>query len=276
MDNFDKSLDALLDSLYADETVAKSEETNEEVIEKGDAETIKIAEKKRNSGARMEVTEDKEELADEAIAKVKKTKKDKDGENGRTKQISDVPETDMDGSRAKGYDHVQMKNDKTPEISDKGTMVKSQNAISDEEYAEFQAFKKSQEAAKEEELKKAQESEEAERLEKAIVASGLREENAELRKSLEETQSLVKSLANQPVQRKSVSNVQAIEKSFSEGSAPKAPQSNTLSKSDVLDAAEELVKSKQLTVEDVIELENTGFIADPNKRRTLENYCSKK
>lgn len=281
----EKTVDELLDALYGEsEVVEKSETSEEEVIEKADAETIKIAEKKRVAGDRMEVTKDKEELADEAMKKVKKTKKDEEGDGGRPKEVQDVPENDEDGQRAKGYDHVQMEQKKTPDISEKGTMVKSQEsddvvAISKEEYAAYAAFKKSQEAAKEEELKKAQEDKEQEKLQKAIsaVTSGLREENAELRKSLEETQALIKSLASKPVQRKSVSNVQAIEKSFADvESAGEAPRSEPLSKSQVLDAAEELVKSKEFTVEDVIELENTGFILNPAKRQRLEEFVNKK
>jgi len=94
-----------------------------------------------------------------------------------------------------------------------------------------------------------------------------------LKKSLEEQTTLIKSIANKPQKSKAVTSVQAIEKSFgSEGE----PKEESLNKAELLDIAEELIKAKKLTVEQVIELENTGYIFDETARGVLEREVKRR
>ena len=108
------------------------------------------------------------------------------------------------------------------------------------------------------------------------VMSGMRAENDELKKSLEEQANLIKSIANRPQRRKSVDNIQALEKAFESEEDANTPKQESFSKSEMMDVAEELVKAGQLTVEQAIELDDTGYIFDPNARKVLENALRKK
>jgi hypothetical protein len=150
-------------------------------------------------------------------------------------------------------------------VPNETTVEKSTFEISKED---FEILKKAKTQKVEEELRKAKK-EQTTLIKSAIfdATSALRKENEQLRKSFQETQELIKSMARKPQPRKSVAGVQVLEKSF-EGQ--EAAQSNTFSKSEMLDVAEALVKSKQLSVEDVIELEDTGYIYNPASRAKLE------
>ncbi len=144
----------------------------------------------------------------------------------------------------------------------------------DEDYADFLAFKKSKEVRKEEELKKA-ESEKMESLIKSVVAKTSAKYESkieELSKALQEQSTLVKAMARQPQSSKSITSVEALTKSVHE----EETSGGFFSKSEMLDAAEELMKKGGLTVDHVIELENGGFIYDPQARKNLENYLSKR
>lgn len=98
------------------------------------------------------------------------------------------------------------------------------------------------------------------------ATSSFRKENDELRKQVEKATDLVKAFAKKPQPRKSISSLAALEK----GGQSYEEAQRFFSKDEKLDAAEELVKSKELTIEDVIELENTGTLADPAKRAKIE------
>lgn len=273
-EELNKSIDELIDAYFV-------EPEEEESFEKADSSYI---------------AEDSEETADEAVGKAPKMQKDEARGAGRSRDIHDQPQVDNDGKREKAYDDGISNDQKEDEpdesdqvaavdqTSSKGRMsskpakpkmrpfMKSESGeeveISEEEYAEFQAFKKSQEeAAKEEELKKARS--EQEDLIKSAVNEALRkssEEIEELKKSLSESNALIKAMAKQPREPKSVTGISALQKSVD----PETEGPKSFSKSEMLDAAEELAKSKSLPMEAVIELENTGYISNPEYRKLVE------
>lgn len=261
-ENLNKSIDAMIDELFA-EKIDKS----------------------------LDVASMASTTADAVVKQAPKAQNDDSRGAGRPKQISDVPETDEDGKRAGEYDasisqdqkasdqpeasQVKMAGqDKGAQTADKGPMMKS---ISADEYAQFEAFKKAQTAkAEDEKLKKAQE--ENKNLLKAVVKEAtaqITKENEQLRKSLEETQSLVKAMAERPQRRKSIDGIQSLEKSQRDEDKQ---EQTTFSKSEMLDAAEELVMKKSTSFRDehLIELENTGYIFDPSARSALENFVKNK
>lgn len=255
-----KSIDSLIDELFAEPEAPKAE-----AVEKSDM----IKEQKPQK-----------ETADEAIKQVPKGEKDEARGAGRPKQISDVPQNDTDGARAGEYDgkiteketDATAKKKEDDQVKVPEQMKKSENTLSDEEYAEYKELKKARKAArKEEELRKSQ-AVQVDLIKSAVVdaTSSLRKENEDLRKSLQETSELVKAIANKPQKSKAVTNVQAVEK------FQKSASSTNFSKAEILDVAEDLVKSKQLTVEHVIELENNGYIYDPEARGTLERAMNRR
>lgn len=267
--------DTLIDSLI-DEVFMKSDsEENPETSSEEDLEKAKSSAMADGSSADDPKSP---KTADEG-EKPKKPKSEEEDERGRPKEVSDVPDTDTDGNRAKGYDHIQKPNSETPKTSAKGTVVKS-FTISEEDYELLQKAKADQ---KEEALQKAKQ-EQAD-LMKSIVNEAVdraaQEKNAEieeLKKSLDETKNLVKLMADQPNPSKAVTNVQAIEKSFKDidNDGEEKPQVQRLSKSQMMDVAEDLVKSKELTDEQFIELDDTGYIFDAQARKRLEQACAKK
>lgn len=260
-DNLNKSIDAYIDDLFAEKPVEKS----------------------------LEIAQMASTKADDVMKTAPKSQDDASRGAGRPNQISDVPSTDLDGKREGEYDgsiaskqkedepketdQVKMGGqDKGEQKKDTGPMMKS---ISEAEYAEFQAMKKAQaEKQKEEVLRKAKE-EQKDLIKSAVkeVTAGIVKENTELKKSLAETQELVKAMAERPQRRKSIDGLQALEKSQSEEQGP-----TSFSKSEMLDVAEELVMKKSMDFRDehLIELENTGFIFDKRARETLENALKNK
>ena len=254
-----KSIDAMIDDLFAEETP----------VEKS-----------------IDISKDAKTTADAAVNQAPKGQDDDKRGAGRPKQISDVPKTDTDGKRAKKYDDDITENEDkemSPEESKKQadknrsdqTMKKS---ISDEEYAEYQELKKAkEEAEKAEELKKAEEAQ-ADLIKSAVAeaTSKISEENEELKKSLKETQEMVKAMAERPQRRKSVSNIQAVEKGQSaDEAAAGGSQGESFSKSEMLDAAEELALNKscpEFKIDHVTELEQTGYIYEPHVRKIFEDH----
>lgn len=237
-ENLIKSIDAMIDEMFKDE------------LEKS-----------------IDIAKDAEETADEAIAKAPACQND-DKNPGRPKQISDVPAKDQDGKRAKDYDSSISEKQKESDL-DEADQVKEKNQIkkslNDAERAELESFRKAK-AEKESELKKAEAEKAQENLFKSIIektASRYEQKIEDLQKSLKEQADLVKAIAKTPNQPKSITNISALEKSYTED------KSDTFTKSEMLDAAEELVKSGELRVEHVIELENNGFIYNTEARNKL-------
>lgn len=276
-EDLSKSIDALLDEVFSEEV---------------------------NKGSPLDLAQDSKTTADAAVAAAPAMQKDEARGAGRPKQISDVPQTDMDGRRASEYDGAiaDAKKEDEPEetnqspaidqVSGKGHMAEASKApkmapfkkseeISDEEYKEFLEFKKSKAAeaekvAKAEELRKSlsakKEQEDLVKSEIAKATSKLSKENDELRKSFKETQDLIKAMASQPVRAKSVTNIEALEKSTNkETSGPE-----TFSKSEVLDAAFELAKSGKIKDVVVSEIEMTNRTSDSEARAKIEQYLEGK
>lgn len=276
MDELNKSIDTLIEDIFG-ETVEKASEN-------------------------FEVANASKTTADAVMAEVPKSENDESRGAGRPKDDHDVPDTDEDGNKAKGYEAVQSDQAEVEpdeakkqahavtQISKEGHMGEKASmkdprlskSVSNEEYAEFEAFKKSKaeeekkakEKAKKEEMKKSEDLRKAEQenLIKASVEAALaplKRENEQLRKSFEEQGSLLKAMAGQPRQSKSVTHIEVLEKA----QAPQAKfqgQSESFSKSELLDAAEELFQKGKLPVEAAIELDNTGTILNPSHRRMVE------
>lgn len=270
-----KAIDELIDEVFVEEEVEKS----------------------------IDIAKDAEETADEAVGKAPKGQKDEARGAGRPKQISDVPQTDMDGRRESKYDDStterEGKEDEPEETEQSPSMDQTQEKkrmggkpkapemrpfkkseeeasirqLSEEEYAEYLEFKKSkaEEAAKAEELKKAEEMKKAEEKQESLVKAAVEEATSELRKSLDEANALIKAIAKQPVRAKSVTGIEALEKSQEEEKGPE-----TFSKSEMLDAAEELVKSGLIKSDVVTELEMTGYVYDGASRTLIEKQLQKK
>ena len=282
-EDLNKSIDALIDAYFVD-----GDDSNESV-EKSDQSMI---------------AQDSKTTADAAVNQAPKAQDDDSRGAGRPSQISDVPKNDQDGQRAKNYDDDISENDDKEEDSPEKDQVpsidqtsegqgrlqskpaapkmrpfmKSENGeeieISEDEYKEFQAFKKSQEEKAAEDLKKA-EAQKQEDLIKSAVDEALSKSNqeiADLKKSLDESNALVKAMASQPQQPKTVTGIDALEK----GMDPDMAGPQTFSKAELLDAAESLVMEKSLPMEAVIELENTGSLANPQHRALVERKLSQK
>lgn len=223
--------------------------------------------------------------ADEAIKKAPKAQKDESRNAGRPEQISDVPEKDKDGDRTGEYDkditENKNKEDEPKEKDQVKTPDQMKKSVSDEEWAEFEAFKKSK--------KEAADKEKAEVLAKAqkeafqSVAEELRKsfesKTEELKKSLTEMQKrndeqsvIIKAMAKQPMPSKSVTGIGELKKGYDDSvEAPK-----TFSKKEITDAALELRKSNKLSDADVIELDTFGHSANPKIRSLVENYLKNK
>lgn len=273
-EKLEKSIDAFLDELFAEET-EQVVESNDETVEKAMPETIKIAEEKGGDKKRMEVASDAKTTADEG-EQAPKSKDEKDGENGRSIDMSNVQHRKANGESTGSYDATITKPAKAPQHETtiaKGESEEENNEVklSKAEYEEYMSLKKAQESAKEEDLKKAFRVEQEELIKSAIsqATNSMKSENEELRKALTETRDLVKAMANKPQARKSISSINAVEKSFNSNGEEVA---KSYTKNDLLDAAEELAKSKQIRDEEVIELENSGYIYNQESRKKIETW----
>lgn len=258
-----KSIDTLIDELFAEE------------VEKS-----------------IDIKQDAKTTADAALASVPGSENDASRGAGRPKQISDVPSNDEDGKREGSYDASISEKEsdqgdeneeakkQAPSIdqnSEKGRIAHSPKApesapfkksLSEEQFEEYQALKKS--ASQAEELRKAEQTKkENETLVKSAVAAAtesIRKENEELKKSIQTTQELVKAMASQPRQSKSITGLEALEKSV----RPEDKGEETFSKSDILDAAFDLAKAGKISDVVVSEIEMTGRVVDSTARRLIE------
>lgn len=283
-DELNKSIDLLLDEVFGEsETTEKS----------------------------IDIAKDAKTTADAVMASVPGSQDDASRGAGRPKAISDVPNKDQDGKRDGQYDasisqaHGDEENEEAKkqakavdQCSSQGHMAQSPKAprsapfkksdgteVSEEDFRAFEAFQKSQKEeaekqasakAKEEELRKAEDNRKhSEDLIKSAVAqatSKLAKENEELRKSVQETNALVKAMAAQPMPSKSITNIQALEKSI----RPEEKGDETFSKSDILDAAFDLAKAGKISSNIVSEIEMTGRCSDASARQAIEKYLESK
>jgi hypothetical protein len=267
-----KSAEELIDELFMEE------ETSEEVLEV--TEEVEKACKKDVTQDLLDGSKSKEKMEDPGSNKtladqVKVAKPKKDDPESRPEEVSDVPDEDEDGKRAKGYDSIQKPNSKTPDVSPKGTFVKADTVEVSKE--DFEFLKKAKAEKQEEELRKAKE--EQIDLIKAEVEAKTEKLNAEvenLKKSLEESNKLVKAMASKPQAPKSITNIAALEKSFKdEGNELGDNKANSFSKSEILDACEELVKSEKISMEDAISFETLGSMSKDGQIE-VEKYLKRK
>lgn len=243
----------------------------------------------------LEKSADSKTKADDAVNAAPKGQDDDKRGAGRPDQISDVPKTDKDGKRSGDYDKDIAKKQKEEENAEAKKQVKEKNQIkkSEEEAAAaaasdentnedleksereeleaFRAAKKDQEA---EEFKKAEEDKQEDLIKSVVekVSTRYEEKIENLTKSLNEQTELVKAIANKPQQSKSITNIEAMEKSTHEEGANR----DSFTKSEMLDAAEELFHKGEIRDTEVIELENNGFILNPESRAKVEKALLKK
>lgn len=270
----EKDLELNVDSLI-DEWFGKSEDSEEEKKkkkQKGQMEEL-IGEPKESSQMKDGQDSGKSQQSADSGEKPAEPPTEKDGQNGRPKDPSNMDHRDADG--ASGMDYPSAVSSSSSEPAHETTVAKSDKIeISKEDFEILQKAKKDRE---EEVMRKAKQ-EQADLI-KSVVASAvaeatkpLREENSKLSKKLDDAGKILTAIRKQPRQQKSITKVGAIEKSFG---GDQSEEQTTFSKAEMLDAAEELVKSKKITVEQAIELENNGYIFDPNARRALEQHLKK-
>jgi hypothetical protein len=281
--------------------------TNEDLNKSIDLLLEEVFSEEVSKGSPLDLAADSKTTADAAIASAPAMQDDASRGAGRPKQISDVPKNDQDGKRDGAYDasiagtQAEDEPEETKkqikaidQVSTAGHMASKPVApktapfkksdgteISDSEYAEFQAFKKSQadaaEAAKKsEDLRKAESAKrDQEDLVKSAVAAAtakLTKDNEDLRKSFKETSDLIKAMASQPVRSKSITGIDVLEKSL----APEDKGPEAFTKNDILDAAFELAKSGKIADTVVSEIEMTGRVSDAGARQTIEKFLEKK
>lgn len=216
--------------------------------------------------------------ADAAVKEAPKAQKDEARNAGRPKQISDVPQEDQDGKREGKYDSDITENEDKedePEETKQVSAPSMKKSVSEEEWAEFQAWKEAQAEEEQEVVKsEADETPNFEELIKSQVESLMKSKNEEieeLKKSLNETTELVKAMADTPMPQKSIDNIEYFEKG--------GKQEKTFSRQEMLDTAFDMALRKSHPDFDdlhVTELENTGTISDPNARRALENELKRR
>lgn len=256
-----------------DEYFAKPESTPEDKPEDKPDEAVEKAVKKdpMNTGGSKGKADDGEQP--------KKPKDEEDGERGRPKDPSKMSSRDSQGDAKMEYDKDVASPAKKP--SHETTVAKSEKdekedsetrEISKEDYEFLQKAKKKD---KEEQLQKMQK-EQIDLMKSAMVdvIKPIEERLEKSEKENSELKELVKSISNKPRSRKSIANIQAIEKGFGANEDSETPE--TFSKSEKIDAAEELFKKGHMRMEDVTEVEMTGTLEDPRKRALVEQQLSGK
>ena len=206
--------------------------------------------------------------ADEVLAAVVVPSKD---DKDKPKQISDVPQTDTDGSREGTYDSTI-----TSPVAEVAPVEAATPAgpsiLTKSEKEELEAFR-AEKLMKAEILKKAEAQKAQDLLIKSAVldaTAALKAEVEALRKSFTEQSQLVKSFANTPAPAKSIARVEVIEKSMQP-----APRKEFISKADKLNAAERLLKAGKISEDDIYELEMTGNIYNKASRNLIEEEINK-
>lgn len=273
-----KSIDSLIDALFTEESPSQGEEKVEKAASAMDA----IVGAPKQAKEEKDPNKNSPTTADAGIAGADEGEEDEKAgkKRGRPNDLSQPSMRDASGASRGSYDASIAQGNSNTSTSEQSQVqppahMKKAVEISPEDFELLQKAKADQEKARQEEtLRKARE--ERETLVKAAVEEatrGLRDENAALRKSVDEMSTLIKSMAKKPQARKSVSSIQALEKSFS---GPEGERQEAFSKSEMLDVAEELAKAKKIPMECVIELEDTGFIYNPAHRSVLEAALRKR
>lgn len=248
------------------------------------------------SSENFEVAPAAKTTADKVMAEVPGSQDDAARGAGRPKDDHDVPKTDTDGNAAKGYDAVQagQAEVENPEAKQAGAATQisgegrlgekkhmtdprlSKSLEEDPEYKEFLAFKKAKK--EQEDLKKADDLKKAQTdLIKSAVEQALtpyKKENEDLRKAFQQQSDLLKAIAGQPREAKSITSIDVVEKSLDPSGQPRK-EAGEFTRKEKLDAAEALVMKKSLPADAVIELENTGTVYNAEWRRLIEEELQK-
>jgi len=252
-EEMNKSIDSMIDELFGDK------------IEKA-----------------IETAKDAKATADEVLKDLPKCEDDSKRED-RPAQISEIPKVDMDGKRDGDYDQditEKQKEEESKEVKDQSNAV----VLNKSEKEELELLRK-EKMEREKEIKKAETERERDELIKAIVektttqtslkydtiVNEMKKAIEDLKKTNEDQSKLIKSFAKIPSKPKSITSIEALEKSANVSS-----KSEFFSKSEIMDVAESLVKSKKLKAEHLIELENCGNIFDTEAKSILENELMKK
>ncbi len=276
-----------------------SKKTSEELNKSIDALIDEIFVEKVTKAMDIELAGDSKTKADDAVSKAPSSQKDEARAAGRPKQISDVPQTDQDGKRASEYDSAITEDSKESDqteasqvkeanqIKNKGgndaskpqsAPFKKSEGMSEADWNEFQAFKKAKAEKESEALRKADEDRQSDLIKSVVektvekMKKGYEEKIEGLQKSLNEQNRMVKAMAESPRTAKTITNIEVLEK----GTERAAEQRTTFSKSEMMDAAEELHKAGKLQLDQVVELDNNGYIYDSSARKTLEQYLARK
>lgn len=257
-ESLEKSVDQLIDQLF---------------FKKSD-EVAGMPEPKQATGENPQTPEKAKKVrtADEG-EQPEQPENEEDGKNGRPKDPSNQDHRDADGASALNY--PESVSSPASEPAHETTVAKSEKIEISKE--DFELLAKAKAEREEKALKKARE--EQATLIKSVVLEAtkeIRKENADLRKSLDETQNMLKKALSRPVQQKSVSSVQALEKSFGKNDPSAQHEPETFSKSEMLDAAERLVMRKELPDVALIELEDTGSVINPEYRSAIERELTRK
>lgn len=309
-----KSLDAMIDEFFAassSESIEKAKKPMDKKEEnkegkKEDKEEDKHQEKdekpkmKKSSEELMaapkqaKMPEDANrhsaKTADEALAQLnEKVEEDEKAgkKRGRPSDLSQMDMRDMKTGESKGEYDASITEEHGEEENEEGKKMgaeernhqKRDESVKKSEKIEvskedFELLTKAKADKEAEVLKKAQE--EQRDLIKSAVAEAtkdIKSENESLKKALGETQDLIKAVLRKPVQRKSIDSIQTLEKGFGVGDEAKEEH---FTKSDMLNAAEKLVETKEFGIEQVSELELTGYLANPQHRKMLEDKLTRK
>ncbi len=272
-----KSVDDLIEEFFVESTVVKS-------------------------GDPLNIAGDAKTTADAALASTPGSENDNNNP-GRPRQqhtVSEGGDASYDGQIASPQSEEENEEAKkqsgaSTQISEQGRTASNPSSSNDPrgpmfksqaEWDEYQTLKNEKQA----QLKKAEDNKKADDLKKsedlrkveqqqiiqkavtdAIVP--IQKQNEELKKSVESQAKIIKAMSLQPVSAKSITSIEALEKSQDPSSTVNGP--TEFSKSEKLDAAERLVMKKSLPMEAVVELENTGTLYNPAWRALVEQELQK-
>lgn len=265
---------------------------------------------KKAREANPDVTDSKT-TADAALATVPGSKNDKSRGAGRPKEISDVPNKDEDGARAKEYDSAIKSRDddeeENPEAKKQSRSIDQTTTTghsgdkkptapkmapfikkgedfekSYERFTLFEQFRKSEATTAEttttEVVQKAvEEAPKEEVLSKSddLMKAMVEKETSELKKTVE---TLTTFANEQAVLLKSIGAKPMPSKAISDVQAieksiqPEVGNSTHFSKAEKLDAAFELAKAGKISVDVVSELEMLSTVSDNSAKQQISNY----
>lgn len=290
-EELEKSIDALIEDVFSDETPDTDLDKSIDIA--GDAQTTADAavaqapkgqkDEARGAGRPAQISDvpqiDMDGRRDSTYDDSTTEREGVEDENEEArKQAASIDQTTKGKGRMK-------QSPKAPAIrpfkkSEDGTET---TEVTKEEFEEYQEFKKAQAdadavVAEQEELRKTEtKKQEQEELIKSAVTSaisGISEKHDSLQKAFDEQNKMLKAMAAQPQQAKSITGIEQLTKSIDPDTVEK-PGEETFSKSEKLDAAVALVKAGKISDLIVSELEMTGSVYDQDARVEIEQYLAK-